>query len=43
MSGLEGVLCRMDDILIWGSNEAEYIDRLSAVMKQIEGVGVTQV
>ena len=41
LSGLSGVLCLMDDILVLGKDEAEHDDRLEKVLKQIESTGVT--
>ena len=41
LEGLEGVVCLMDDVLIFGTNKAEHDIRLAAVLLQIEKVGVT--
>ena len=41
LSGLPGVLCQMDDILIFGRNTAEHNQRVEAVLKCIQGAGVT--
>ena len=41
VSGLDEVLCQMDDILIFGCDIAEHISRVTAVLKRIEAVGVT--
>ena len=41
LSGLPGVLCQMDDILIFGRDTAEHNQRVEAVLKRIEGAGVT--
>ena len=39
--GLDGVVCQMDDILVFGSNKAQHDARLHAVLKRIEAAGVT--
>ena len=41
LSGLDGVLCQMDDILIFGRDTAEHNSRVTAVLKRIEAAGVT--
>ena len=41
LSGLDGVLCQMDDVLVFGSNQAEHDTRIMAVLKRIESAGVT--
>ena len=41
LEGLEGVLCQMDDVLIFGSNQAEHDSRVIAVLKRLEAAGVT--
>ena len=38
---LEGVVCQTDDILVFGSNQAEHDARLVAVMERLESAGVT--
>lgn len=38
---LKGVICVMDDILVFGSNQEEHDDRLIAVLKRLEQAGVT--
>ena len=38
---LEGVVCQMDDILVFGKDQAEHDGRLTAVFKRIESAGVT--
>ena len=38
---LEGVLCQMDDILIFGKDQTEHDQRLEAVLRRIEKAGVT--
>ena len=41
LEGLEGVLCQMDDVLIFGCDKAQHDERLIAAMKRIEAAGVT--
>ena len=41
LAGLEGVLCQMDDVLIFGRDQAEHDRRLEAVLMRIEKAGVT--
>ena len=41
LEGLEGVLCLMDDILVFGGNAAEHDERLKAVLTQIAAAGAT--
>ena len=41
LSGLEGVLCQMDDVLIFGKDEAEHDRRLEAALRRIQDAGVT--
>ena len=41
LSGLPGVLCLMDDVLIFGKSQAKHDDRLKEVLKRIESTGVT--
>lgn len=41
LAGLEGVLCQMDDVLIFGRTQAEHDRRLEAVLTRIEKAGVT--
>ena len=36
LNGLEGVVCQMDDVLVFGHTTAEHDMRLMAVLKQIE-------
>lgn len=40
-AGLEGVVCHMDDILVWGSTKEQHDDRLHAVLSRAEKAGVT--
>ena len=41
LTGLQGVQCQMDDILVFGKDEAEHDSRLQAVLQRIEDAGVT--
>lgn len=36
LEGLEGVICQMDDTLVFGSNQEEHDARLAAVLERIE-------
>ncbi|XP_055915467.1 uncharacterized protein K02A2.6-like [Eupeodes corollae] len=39
--GLEGILCQMDDILVWGSSVNEHDKRLRLVLQRLQTSGVT--
>ena len=41
LSGLEGVLCLMDDVLIFGTDEGEHHQHLTRVLRRIHTAGVT--
>ena len=41
LSGLAGVVCQMDDVLIFGCNRAEHDARLEAVLTRIKAAGIT--
>ena len=41
LAGLHGVLCLIDDVLIFGSDTEEHNERLTAALKRIETAGVT--
>ena len=41
LEGLDGVLCHMDDVLIFGSSKEEHDLRLSATPQRLEKAGVT--
>ena len=41
LEGLEGVVCQMDDILVFGEDEGEHCERLVKVLKRLESVHVT--
>ena len=38
--GLDGVICMMDDILIFGRDQDEHWKRLKLVLEQIHGAGM---
>lgn len=39
--GLDGVVCHMDDILVWGRSQEEHDTRLHAVLQKMEQAGIT--
>ena len=41
LTGLDRVVCQMDNILVFGSNKAQHDTRLLALLKCIEAAGVT--
>ena len=41
LSGLHGVLCLMDDVLVFGTDTKDHNERLTAALKRIETAGVT--
>jgi len=41
LEGLEGTVCHMDDILVFGATQAEHNTRLEQVLKKLEQEGVT--
>ena len=41
LHGLEGVVCMMDDVLVFGSTPAEHWDRLKKVLGKISASGMT--
>ena len=41
LRGLEGVVCQMDDVLVFGHTTAEHDKRLMAALKRIKEAGVT--
>ena len=41
LAGLEGVLCLIDDVLIYGKDTEEHDERLLAVLERIKAAGVT--
>ena len=38
---MEGVVCLIDDILVFGKDQQEHDDRLCAVMKRLQEAGLT--
>ena len=41
LQGLDGVICHMDDIMVFASNEAEHDDQLRKVLQRLQGAGLT--
>ena len=41
LDGLKGVVCQMDDVLVFGSNQAEHDQHLIATLERIKAAGVT--
>ena len=41
LKGLAGVVCQMDDVLIFGCNRAEHDVTLEAVLTRIKAAGIT--
>ena len=41
LSGLPGVLCHMDDVLIFGTSQTEHDDRLTSVLQRLQKAGAT--
>ena len=41
LTGLQGVLCLMDDVLIFGRDQKEHDERLFAALTRIQTAGVT--
>lgn len=41
LEGLDGYVCLIDDVLIFGSNKEEHDRRLAAVLKRVEEAGAT--
>lgn len=39
--GLEGVVCHIDDLLVWGQDQREHDARLHAVLQRLEKGGIT--
>ena len=42
LRGMDGVLCHMDDVLVFGCTKAEHHSQLKQVLKGIEAAGITQ-
>lgn len=40
-TGLDGVLCHMDDVLVWGRTQDEHDMRLHAVLQKAQETGIT--
>ena len=41
LEGLQGVVCQIDDVLVFGATHKEHNDRLFAVMRRLESAGLT--
>ena len=41
LEGLEGVVCQIDDVLVFGATRKEHDNRLLTVMERLESAGVT--
>ena len=41
LSGLDGFVCQMDDVLVFGKDQEEHDSRIRAVLKRIESAGAT--
>ena len=41
LSGLPGVLCHMDDVLIFRTSQTEHDDRLTSVLQRLQAAGAT--
>ena len=41
LKGLDGVLCHMDDVLIFGHNQSEHDTHLLVVLKHLDTAGTT--
>lgn len=41
LSGMDGVLCLLDDVLVTGKDKTEHLGRLHAVLKRLQGAGLT--
>ena len=41
LQGVEGVVCMMDDVLVYGESEGEHDRRLELVMRKLEEAGMT--
>ena len=39
--GIEGVLCHMDDVIVFGANKDEHDTRLECVLQRLQSAGVT--
>ena len=41
IEGLEGVVCHIDDLLVWGRDQEEPDARLHGVLQRLEKAGIT--
>ena len=41
LAGIDGVLCLMDDVMVFGKDKEQHFERLTQVMRQIKTAGVT--
>lgn len=41
IDGLDGVVCHIDDLLVWGKDQEQHDARLHALLKKLEQTGVT--
>lgn len=41
LDGVEGVVCLMDDVLVYGKTQGEHDDRLLTVLQRLEAAGLT--
>ena len=41
LDGLEGVVCQIDDVLVYGQDQKSHDSRLRAVLSRLDGAGVT--
>ena len=41
LTGLEGVLCLINDVLVFGASRKDHDDRLDAVLRKLQNAGVT--
>ena len=41
LTGLQGVLCHMDDVLVFGENRDEHNQRLEAILRRVKEAGAT--
>lgn len=41
LDGLQGVVCHMDDVLVWGKDQEEHDTRLHAVLQKLQETDVT--
>ena len=41
IEGLEGVVCHIDDLLVWGRDQEEHDARLHGVLQRLEKAGIT--